>query len=41
MNIRPFRDIKRKKPKKLKLVKYEVGGDAPISSTINDQYFNN
>jgi len=31
MNIRPFRDIKRKKTKKIKIGKVEVGGDAPIS----------
>ena len=31
MNIRPFRDIKRKKTKKIKVGKVEVGGDAPIS----------
>jgi len=31
MSIRPFRDIKRKKTKKIKVDKVEVGGDAPIS----------
>lgn len=31
MNIRPFRDIKRKKTKKIKVGKVEIGGDAPIS----------
>ena len=31
MNIRPFRDIKRRKTKKIKVGKVEVGGDAPIS----------
>ena len=31
MSIRPFRDIKRKKTKKIKVGKIEVGGDAPIS----------
>ena len=31
MSIRPFRDIKRKKTKKIKIGKVEVGGDAPIS----------
>jgi len=31
MNIRPFRDIKRRKTKKIKIGKAEVGGDAPIS----------
>ena len=31
MNIRPFRNIKRKKTKKIKVGKVEVGGDAPIS----------
>ena len=31
MNIRPFRDIKRKKTKKIKVGKVEVGGDSPIS----------
>ena len=31
MSIRPFRDIKRKKTKKIKVGKVEVGGDAPIS----------
>ena len=31
MNIRPFREIKRKKTKKIKVGKVEVGGDAPIS----------
>jgi len=31
MNIRPFRDIKRKKTKKIKVGKIEVGGNAPIS----------
>ena len=31
MSIRPFRDIKRKKTKKIKVGKVEVGGEAPIS----------
>ena len=31
MSIRPFRDIKRKKTKKIKVGNVEVGGDAPIS----------
>ena len=31
MSIRPFRDIKRKKTKKIKVGRVEVGGDAPIS----------
>ena len=31
MNIRPFREIKRKKTKKIKVGNVEVGGDAPIS----------
>ena len=31
MSIRPFRDIKRKKTKKIKVGKVDVGGDAPIS----------
>ena len=31
MSLRPFRDIKRKKTKKIKVGKLEVGGDAPIS----------
>ena len=31
MSIRPFRDIKRKKTKKIKVGQVEVGGDAPIS----------
>ena len=31
MSIRPFRDIKRKKTKKIRIGKVEVGGDAPIS----------
>ena len=31
MNIRPFRDIKRKKTKKIKVGNIEVGGNAPIS----------
>jgi len=31
MSIRPFRDIKRKKTKKIKVGKVEVGGGAPIS----------
>jgi len=31
MNIRPYRDIKRKKTKKIKVGKVEVGGDSPIS----------
>ena len=31
MSIRPFRDIKRRKTKKINVGKVEVGGDAPIS----------
>jgi len=31
MSIRPFRDIKRKKTKKIKVGKVEIGGDAKIS----------
>ena len=31
MSIRPFRDVKRKKTKKIKVAKVEVGGDSPIS----------
>ena len=31
MSIRPFRDIKRKKTKKIRVGKVEIGGDAPIS----------
>ncbi len=31
MSIRPFRDIKRRKTKKIKIGKVEVGGDSPIS----------
>ena len=31
MSIRPFRDIKRRKTKKITVGKVEVGGDAPIS----------
>ena len=31
MSIRPFRDIKRRRTKKIKVGKIEVGGDAPIS----------
>ncbi len=31
MSIRPFRDIKRKKTKKIKVGKVDVGGDAPIT----------
>ena len=31
MSIRPFRDIKRKKTKKIKVGKVEIGGDATIS----------
>ena len=31
MNIRPFRDIKRKKTKKIRVGSIEVGGDSPIS----------
>ena len=31
MSIRPFRDIKRRKTKKIKVGDVEVGGDAPIS----------
>ena len=31
MSIRPFRDIKRRKTKKIKVGTVEIGGDAPIS----------
>ena len=31
MSIRPFRDIKRRKTKKIKIGKVEVGGESPIS----------
>ena len=31
MSIRPFRDIKRRKTKKIKVGNIEVGGDSPIS----------
>ena len=31
MSIRPFREIKRKKTKKIRVGKVEVGGDSPIS----------
>ena len=31
MSIRPFRDIKRKKTKKIKVGRVEIGGDAPIT----------
>ena len=31
MSIRPFRDIKRKKTKKIKVGRVEVGGNSPIS----------
>tara|TARA_Y100000590_G_scaffold165100_1_gene189066 strand:+ start:4654 stop:5748 length:1095 start_codon:yes stop_codon:yes gene_type:complete len=31
MSIRPFRDIKRRKTKKIKVGKIEVGGDAPVT----------
>ena len=31
MSIRPFRDISRKKTRKIKVGNIEVGGDAPIS----------
>ena len=31
MSIRPFRDIKRRKTKKIKVGNIEIGGDAPIS----------
>ena len=31
MSVRPFRDIKRKKTKKIKVGKVEIGGGAPIS----------
>ena len=31
MSLRPFRDIKRRKTKKIKVGNIEVGGDAPIS----------
>ena len=31
MSLRPFRDIKRRKTKKIKVGKVEIGGDAPIS----------
>ena len=31
MSIRPFRDIKRRKTKKIKVGNIEVGGESPIS----------
>ena len=31
MSIRPFRDIERRKTKKIKVGRVEIGGDAPIS----------
>ena len=31
MNIRPFRDIKRRKTKEIKVGKVKVGGNNPIS----------
>ena len=31
MSVRPFREIKRKKTKKIKVGKIEVGGNSPIS----------
>ena len=31
MSIRPFRDIKRRKTRKIKVGNVEIGGDAPIS----------
>ena len=31
MNVRPFRNIVRRKTRKIKVGKIEVGGDAPIS----------
>ena len=31
MSIRPFRDIKRRKTKKIKVGKVEIGGNAPIA----------
>jgi len=31
MSIRPFRDIERRKTKKIKVGEVEIGGDAPIS----------
>ena len=31
MTIRPYRDIKRRKTRKIKVGKVEVGGDSPIS----------
>ena len=31
MNIRPFRNIKRRTTKKIKVGKVEVGGESPIS----------
>ena len=31
MSVRPFRDIKRRKTKKIKIGNIEVGGNAPIS----------
>ena len=31
MSVRPFRDIKRRKTKKIKVGNIEVGGNAPIS----------
>ena len=36
MNIRPFREIKRKKTKKIKVGKVEVGGDALISAPAHE-----
>ena len=31
MSVRPYRDIQRRKTKKIKVGKIEVGGNAPIS----------
>ena len=36
MSIRPFRDIKRRKTKKIKVGKVEVGGDAEITESTSD-----
>mgnify|MGYP001499663709 CR=1 FL=1 len=34
MNIRPFRDIKRRKTKKIKVGKVEVGGDVALTESL-------
>ena len=36
MNLRPFRNIKRRKTKKIKVGNVEVGGDAKISVLIQE-----